>query len=85
MKSHHFHEKVSYLISVAVGALVLEFLAPPANQILTISEHLCKVPRDTDQILLATPQIDVSSWWRSHKLIGAGCKVKVRNQGHITD
>ena len=27
----------------------------------------------------------VSNWWRSPKWIDAGCEVKVRNQGQITD
>ena len=36
-----------------------------------------------DQIL-TTPG-HLSNWWRSEKLVGGGCKVKVRNQGQITD
>ena len=31
-------------------------------------------------LFYATPRIDASKWERSHKLIGAECKVKVRNQ-----
>ncbi len=63
---------VSYLIFR--GSSFEFFATPPLDQTLT-PRVLCRHTR----ICL------VSNWWRSHKLIGGGCEVKVRNWDQITD
>ena len=56
---------VSCLISI--WTLIFQFLALPSlAQILTTPEQLSKI--------YITTRIDVSHWWRSHKLIGQGQK-----------
>ncbi len=54
-----------------VTALVFEFLASP--------------PRSNFNHPTSLNWNLVSNWWKSHKLIGGECEVKVRNWGQITE